>query len=341
MICASIDGRIDAYTVERVEVELNSLIRIGSFNLVCDLEGVDFVSSAGFKAFRRIAHQAREQGGDLKFCGLNPEVSKIFSSVGFTREACVFSIREEARLDFEGGNVGKSVLKDSGEDGKAGFCLGSGVARLLNSVGLSRGGDDAGDKEEKCDEPGDEDDNGAAFQPTQIFARDTSLNKTVIFTKTNPKTEPNLSPATEVTKTVDSVPEHPAQIETVKMELYPEPCHFEKVTQMIGTIGSLVGFSSADLADLDVAVLEFCRILVEELESDESFFIEIDSNRPGFRVRFEIPRDEYVIYGSVCPDDSGSVKTEEEGKNWLLNFVDEVEWTSPGSRTRYLLSLED
>lgn len=62
VICASIDGRIDAYTVERVEVELNSLIRIGSFNLICDLEGVDFVSSAGFKAFRRIAHQAREQG---------------------------------------------------------------------------------------------------------------------------------------------------------------------------------------------------------------------------------------------------------------------------------------
>lgn len=272
---------------------------------------------------------------------MNPEVSKIFTSVGFTREACVFPTRDEARLDFEEGNVGEAVLRDSAGDGKAGFCLGSGVARLLNSVGLSRGGDDSRCKNDSGNEAGDEANDGAAFQPTQIFARDSSNNKTVIFAKRPPGTEANLSPAIELAKTVDRATEHPARIETVKMELYPEPGHFEKVTQLIGTIGSLVGFSSADLADLDVAVLEVCRILVGELESDESFFIEIDSNRPGFRIQFEIPRDEYVIYDSVCPDGSGKVKTAEEGKEWFLNFVDEMEWNSPGSRTRYLLSLED
>jgi len=94
--CVSISGRIDAYTTERVEEELSSLIRIGSDNLLCDLAGVEFVSSSGFKAFQRMVDQARQHGGDLKICGLTGDVRQLFDSVGFASVTSCYGTKDEA-----------------------------------------------------------------------------------------------------------------------------------------------------------------------------------------------------------------------------------------------------
>jgi len=103
----SMSGRIDAYTVARVQEDLNSLIRIGTNKLVCNLKDVEFVASPGMKALLETVQAARKQGGDMKICHLQPEVAQLFSSSGFAAVAKVFATEEEALKDF-GVDVGPS-----------------------------------------------------------------------------------------------------------------------------------------------------------------------------------------------------------------------------------------
>lgn len=293
LTCVAIDGRIDGYTVERVEEELNSLIRIGSNNLICDLSEVEFVSSPGFKAFRRLISFAREQDGDLVFTGLSAELGRLFSSVGFAKETRAFASVSEAVSGFEktGESAGRNT--DSGL-----------VSNFRRIIGL--------DKEE---EPVDD----SALKQTQIISKE-SLKKTVVITESD---------------SADDKVGRFAEVSPVKVSLYPDAALFQNVSQMLGTVGALAGFSTTGLVNLNVAVTELCRNMVRELKEDEMFTIEIDSSSPGFRVCVDIPRENYDVYKNLRPRSA-----EKSGKEWLMSYVDEVEISPSSSGTSVLLSLK-
>lgn len=46
-------------------------------------EKLTYISSAGLGVFMGFIEQIREQGGDLKICGLSPKVLQIFEILGF------------------------------------------------------------------------------------------------------------------------------------------------------------------------------------------------------------------------------------------------------------------
>lgn len=96
----SIDGRIDAYTIERVDEELKSLIRIGSSKIVCNLSAVEFVAGPGLKSLLRAMQDARKHMGDLKICGLRPEVQRVFELAGFAKFAKLHPNEASALHDF-------------------------------------------------------------------------------------------------------------------------------------------------------------------------------------------------------------------------------------------------
>jgi len=96
----SITGRIDAYTVDRVKEYLNSLIRIGSHKLICNMAGVEFVAGPGMKALLETIQAARKQGGDMKMCSLQPEVAQPFAASGFAAVAKICASEAEALRDF-------------------------------------------------------------------------------------------------------------------------------------------------------------------------------------------------------------------------------------------------
>jgi len=96
----TLGGRIDAYTVEEVSAQMNSLLRIGAYKLICNLSAVEFVSSQGLKVFVGVTEFARSNGGDCHFYGLHPDVERTFQSFGLHSVARTFPDEISAVREF-------------------------------------------------------------------------------------------------------------------------------------------------------------------------------------------------------------------------------------------------
>jgi stage II sporulation protein AA (anti-sigma F factor antagonist) len=90
-------GRIDTTTSAAVEEALHTTVDDGGRELVVDLEGVDYISSAGLRVFLVLAKRLRNEHGRLVLCGMPEPVRQVFHLAGFlplfeierTRQAAV------------------------------------------------------------------------------------------------------------------------------------------------------------------------------------------------------------------------------------------------------------
>ena len=74
----SVGGYIDTTTSSELERTLDSLLKEGVFQVVIDLEKVDYISSAGWGIFISEIKGIRERGGDLKLARMIPDVYDVF-----------------------------------------------------------------------------------------------------------------------------------------------------------------------------------------------------------------------------------------------------------------------
>ena len=80
----SVTGSIDALTAETVTQALLAQIQDGVTELVADLSGVDYTSSAGLRSILSAQKEIRQNGGDLRLAGVQPNVLKVLKLSGFT-----------------------------------------------------------------------------------------------------------------------------------------------------------------------------------------------------------------------------------------------------------------
>lgn len=85
-----------------------ALCRPGGMRIVMDLSGLEYVSSAGLRAFMLAAKQAKAQEGDLVIAGLQPVVQEIFEISRFTLLFRIFPDLDAA-LDALGRNAPSST----------------------------------------------------------------------------------------------------------------------------------------------------------------------------------------------------------------------------------------
>jgi anti-sigma B factor antagonist len=79
---------------------MDDLLESGNARLVIDMSRVEYVSSAGWGVFASRINEIRQQGGDIKIFGMDPEVDSIFRLLGFDDIMRSFSILTEAIDDF-------------------------------------------------------------------------------------------------------------------------------------------------------------------------------------------------------------------------------------------------
>ena len=96
-----IRGFIDTTTAPEVHRVLASLLRDGLVNIVVDMAGVGYVSSAGWGSFVGEIRDIREKGGDLRIVHMAPEVSEVFEMLEFNRIIQAYDHLEEAIDDFD------------------------------------------------------------------------------------------------------------------------------------------------------------------------------------------------------------------------------------------------
>ncbi len=96
-----IRGFIDTTTAPEVHRVLVELQTQGLVNVVVDMAGVGYVSSAGWGAFVGEIRDLREKGGDLRIVHMSPEVREVFEMLEFDRIIESYEHIEEAIDDFD------------------------------------------------------------------------------------------------------------------------------------------------------------------------------------------------------------------------------------------------
>ncbi len=92
----SLNGRFDAHSAGAVENELNLVISKGEHNLLVDLDGVEYISSAGLRVLLAATKKLKKEKGEIKLCCLKPYVKEVFDIAGFTQIFKIYNTVEEA-----------------------------------------------------------------------------------------------------------------------------------------------------------------------------------------------------------------------------------------------------
>jgi anti-sigma B factor antagonist len=90
----TVSGRVDSATAPDLEKLLLGLVQAGKKNIVVNLAGTDYVSSAGLKALLSAQMKVRKAlpPGDVVISAIRPELKESFDLVGFDR---LFSFYDE------------------------------------------------------------------------------------------------------------------------------------------------------------------------------------------------------------------------------------------------------
>jgi anti-sigma B factor antagonist len=99
VLVLSPSGRIDHANSENFRNALTPFVercKAGGEKLVLDLDGVDYVSSAGLRCFMLAEKQAKAQGGTIVVAGMQPVVKEIFEISRFTLVFATFGTVREA-----------------------------------------------------------------------------------------------------------------------------------------------------------------------------------------------------------------------------------------------------
>ena len=95
-VVVEVEGRIDGATAGDLENSMMAEVEDTDKVVVCDLNGVSYVSSAGLRAILVVAKRLSKQSVEFSICGLNGPVAEVFHISGFDRIFKVYEKREEA-----------------------------------------------------------------------------------------------------------------------------------------------------------------------------------------------------------------------------------------------------
>jgi len=96
----AIEGFVDAHTAPQFETAMQSEIESGRHRIIVNCEKLNYISSAGLGVFMSFIEEVREQGGDIKICGLGPKVKHTFEILGFQDIFDLLDNQESARERF-------------------------------------------------------------------------------------------------------------------------------------------------------------------------------------------------------------------------------------------------
>ncbi|MFM1769575.1 MAG: hypothetical protein RJA22_2104 [Verrucomicrobiota bacterium] len=82
-VVLALAGRLDGLAAPEVEARVDRLAAAGNRRLVLDCAGLNYVSSAGLRAFLAAAKRMQVAGGRCAFAALTPAVRELFQISGF------------------------------------------------------------------------------------------------------------------------------------------------------------------------------------------------------------------------------------------------------------------
>lgn len=92
IVLLSLNGRLDVNTSASLEAAFSKLVEQGKGKFVFDLQGLDYVSSAGLRSLLSAAKMIKVIQGKLALVRMNENVKEVFDMSGFS---AIFSIYDK------------------------------------------------------------------------------------------------------------------------------------------------------------------------------------------------------------------------------------------------------
>lgn len=102
IVVLKLRGLIDSGTSQLLEDKFKNLVSAENVRVVVDLQGVDYISSAGWGIFVGEIKGMRERNGDIKLAGMTPDVREVFDLLEFNTLLQPYDSKEDAVAVFEG-----------------------------------------------------------------------------------------------------------------------------------------------------------------------------------------------------------------------------------------------
>ena len=96
----SVRGRVDSETAPQFDTALSKLLRDNRNKIVLNLQGVEFLSSAGLRALVKALKDAQGAGGNVHLASISQPIEGLLLTVGMNQMFKVFSTSEEAAAGF-------------------------------------------------------------------------------------------------------------------------------------------------------------------------------------------------------------------------------------------------
>src|SRR5436309_8125952 len=91
VVVLTVRGFLDAHTYEELEKTVNELFEAGTYRLIVDLSGLDYISSAGAGVFIGAIGTAQENDGNIILVKPSPNVKEVFDLLGLSQ---IFTFKE-------------------------------------------------------------------------------------------------------------------------------------------------------------------------------------------------------------------------------------------------------
>ena len=96
VLVAALVGRMDAMTTVEFDRWFSEQLSSGEIRLVLDLQGLEYISSAGLRSLLAAAKQVKSKNGSLLLCQLGGTVEEVFRISGFLAIFKTFGSVDEA-----------------------------------------------------------------------------------------------------------------------------------------------------------------------------------------------------------------------------------------------------
>ncbi len=100
VVIVIVAGEVDAETAPQLRDQFDDLLTRKEQNFVIDLSQVSFMDSSGLASLVQLFKRVRIGHGDVRLCGLQPEVSRIFELTRLHRVFETFPDRAAAVSSF-------------------------------------------------------------------------------------------------------------------------------------------------------------------------------------------------------------------------------------------------
>jgi anti-sigma B factor antagonist len=95
-----VKGRVDSETAPELDDALARLLQENRNQIVLNLQGVEYISSAGLRAVVKAYQAAKKSGGDMRLASVSTPVEVILRTVGMMQMLQMYPTEQEAMAAF-------------------------------------------------------------------------------------------------------------------------------------------------------------------------------------------------------------------------------------------------